>query len=98
MDGASYLVMRDQKHCPQNRRSFSMIIARSIVGRALGAQPNVASRHPHRGQVRIPEPMRLEDAVMIAVAYKASLKQSVGRCHVEIFVRADAVQRLHQAT
>src|SRR3981081_127101 len=45
--------------CPQNRRSVSMMIARSIID-GVGSAANVARRHLHRGQFRTPEPMRLE--------------------------------------
>jgi hypothetical protein len=56
--------MRDQKHVPQNRRSFSVIIARSIAD-GVGSAPDVAIQHLHRGQFRV-RTDAIGDAVMIA--------------------------------
>src|ERR1700680_3353121 len=62
MNGTTECVLPDNEGPearPQNRRSFSMMIARSIID-GVGSAPNVARRHLHRGQFRIPEPMRSE--------------------------------------
>src|SRR6266481_9316888 len=51
-----------------------MMIARSTIDGA-GSAANVARRHLHRGQLRIPEPMRLEMQSWSRVVHKASSKQ-----------------------
>src|ERR1700733_14964375 len=59
--------------CPQNRRSVTMMIARSIID-GVGSAANVARRHLHRGQFRIPEPMRLEVQSCSRVVYSGSVR------------------------
>jgi len=81
---------------PQNRRSFSMMIARSIID-GVGSAPNVARRHLHRGKFRIPEPMRSECSHDREWCIRRARNNSVGRCHVERFVRPMRYKGCHQA-
>jgi hypothetical protein len=81
---------------PQNRRSFSMMIARSIID-GVGSAPTVARRHLHRGYFEYPNRCDRRCSHDREWCIRRARNNCVGRCHVEIFVRPMRYKGCHQA-
>ena len=81
---------------PQNRRSFSMMISRSIID-GVGGAPTVARRHLHRGCFEYPNRCDRRCSHDREWCIRRDQNNSVGRCHVEIFVRPMRYKGCHQA-
>ena len=81
---------------PQNRRSVSMMIARSIID-GVGSAPDVARRHLHRGRFEYPNRCDRRCSHDREWCIRRARNNSVGRCHVEIFVRPMRYKGCHQA-
>ncbi len=75
-----------QEARPQNRRSFCMMIARSIID-GVGSAPTVARRHLHRGCFEYPNRCDRRCSHDREWCIRRARNNSVGRDHVEIFVR-----------
>jgi hypothetical protein len=80
---------------PQNRRSFSMMIARSIID-GVGSAPNAARRHLHRGRFEYPNRCDRRCSHDREWCIRRARNNSVGCCHVEIFVRPMRYKGRHQ--
>jgi hypothetical protein len=80
----------------ENRRSFSMMIARSIID-GVGRAPNVARRHLHRECFEYPNRCDRRCSHDREWCIRRAQNNSVGRCHVEIFVRPMRYKGCHQA-
>ena len=86
--GASYLTMRGQKHVPKtDDRSDD---DRAFHHRRRWERSERSETNLHRGQFRIPSHDR-EWCIRLV------RNSSVGRCHVEIFVRPMRYKGCHQA-
>jgi hypothetical protein len=81
---------------PQNRRSFSMMIARSVID-GVGSAPNAARRHLHRGRFEYPNRCDRRCSHDREWCIRRARNNSVGCCHVEIFVRPMRYKGCHQA-
>src|SRR6267154_1135303 len=73
-----------------------MMIARSIID-GVGSAANVARRHLHCGQFRISEPSDWRCSHDREWYIRRVRNSSVGRHHVEIFVRPMRYKGCHQA-